>query len=476
MTSLANIILSILSTKDKALVGKKLETIENQLVLNEVEKKIIKDIKDNLFLDDLLTPAFIRQKYSYYAVNDEMVPEEPLQLDSIDSAITQLRLHQLKSGLSKDLLKLSGQITTMSPDEIKTEISSLHKNVLVESRYDTPDNTVIKKVDPYSDLVASRGGLSLLLPSIEKHAGKASLGTTVSILAAPGHFKSAMALNIAYKNALDGFNILYLTLEDTAEKLIMRLVLNHIAVTAKGNSKLVDSSQLRDGKLSKEKQKLYNDKHNEMVDLLDNHLIIWDTDDFHYDTFLDMENTLRMADKMFFEKTGKGLEAVIVDHVSLLKYTVGSGKKYGYDGAVINDWVLFFNNQALNFLDEGRQIVFFPLSQVKRDAFAEVSKEKKKGRYELDCASDASEIERISTTMITLYKDYETRGTLLINIPKAREGFAPENPLQAEVYGEYFHIGPLDNIYSNSDTSITVDDFTKNEFKLSDLIQRKEEI
>ena len=254
----------------------------------------------------------------------------------------------------------------------------------------------------------------------------------------------------------------------------MRLVLNHIAVTAKGNSKLVDSSQLRDNKLTKEKQKLYNDKHNEMVDLLDNHLIIWDTDDFHYDTFLDMENTLRMADKMFFEKTGKGLEAVIVDHVSLLKYTVGSGKKYGYDGAVINDWVLFFNNQALNFLDEGRQIVFFPLSQVKRDAFSEVSKEKKKGRYELDCASDASEIERISTTMITLYKDYETRGTLLINIPKAREGFVPDNPLQEEVYGEYFHIGSLDNIYSNSDTSITADDFTKNEFSLSDLIQKNE--
>lgn len=471
MTSLANIILSILDTKDKKFVEKKLETIENQLVLNEVEKKILKDIKDNLYLGDLLTSSFIKQKYSYYAVTDEMIPEEPLHIDTIDSAIIQLRLHQLKSSLSKDLIKLGGKITTMSPEEIKAEISGLHKNILVESRYTIPDNTIVKKVDPYSDLVASRGGLSLLLSSIEKHAGKASLGTTVSILAAPGHFKSALALNIAYKNALDGFNMLYLTLEDTAEKLIMRLTLNHTAVTAEGNSKLIDSSQLRDGKLSAEKQKLYNEKHNDLVDKLNNHLIIWDTDDFHYDTFLDMENTLRMADKMFFEKTGKGLEAVIVDHVSLLKYTAGSGKKYGYDGAVINDWVLFFNNQALNFLDEGRQIVFFPLSQVKREAFSEASKEKKKGRYELDCASDASEIERISTTMITLYKDYETRGTLLINIPKAREGFAPDNPLQEEVYGEYFHIGSLDNIYSNSDTSITAEDFTKSTFNMSDLIR-----
>ena len=50
---------------------------------------------------------------------------------------------------------------------------------------------------------------------------------------------------------------------------------------------------------------------------------------------------------------------------------------------------------------------------------------------------------RASNTMITLFKDLETQNTLLVNIPKAREGDMPDNPLQLEVYGDYAHIGPL---------------------------------
>jgi hypothetical protein len=469
MKTLAKIILSIVGTKESTFVEKRLVTLENQLNLNEIEKRILEDIRSNLQLKDLVSTAYLKDKYSYYFVEDDLIPEDLLQKEAIDSAIVSLRVSQLKENLSKDLISLGGKVITLSPKDIKVRLGDLHNSALIESKYEDPVNIFSEKEDPYSELQKKRGGLSLLLPEVEKHAGKASLGTTVSILAASGHGKSAYALNLAYANAMDGKNILYLTLEDTSSKLKMRLVLNHIAVTANNSKELINASWVRDNKLSQEQKDFYNKKHNEMVRLLDNHLLIWDTDEFHYDTFLDMEDTLRKADKMFKENTDRGLDAVFIDHVSLLKYTIGSGKKYGYDGAVINDWVLFFNNQALNFLDEGRQITVFNLSQVKREAFSEASKPRKKGRYELDCASDASEIERISTSMITLFKDYENNGELLINIPKAREGFVPDNPLRTEMYGEYFHIGPLDSIYRSTVTEDFSEAFNE-DINLEDLI------
>jgi hypothetical protein len=469
MTSLANIILSILRVKNKPYIEKKINALETQLTLNEVEKRIIGEIRENLNMDNILTPSYIQEKYSYYATEDDLIPEEPLQKETIDSHIVSLRIAQLKEHLSSEMLKLSSKVSVMSTDDIKKSIGGLYENALIEKNYSPPKDIFVESDDAYGDQEKERGSLSLLLDDIEKHTGKASLGTTVAILAAPGHGKTAYALNVAYSNAMQGNNMLYLTLEDTSEKLKTRLVLKHIAATAKSSKELIGANWVRDRTLSKEQKELYNRKHNDMMKKLGGHLIIWDTEDFEHDTFLDMEDTLRKADKQFRENTGKGLEAIFLDHVSLLKYTSGSGKKYGYDGAVINDWMLFFNNQALSFLDEGRKITFFPLSQVKREAFSNVIKPRNKGRYELDCAADSSEIERISTSMITLFKDTEQQGLLLVNIPKAREGFVPEHPIQTELHGEYFHVGPLDSVFLGG-VEVEEDYFEDQNLNFEDLI------
>lgn len=306
------------------------------------------------------------------------------------------------------------------------------------------------------------------IPKVEHYAGKAPKGNIVSILGFTGSFKSTYALNISYINALDGSNILYLSLESTAKQMIDRLVLNHIAVTARSRDESIEGNHVRDKKLTAGQQKLYDDKHNELVTVLDNHLILVDSSEIEYDTFLDMQNTLRNADKVFIENTGKGIDGVVVDQLSLLKYTIGSGKRVTYDGAILNEWVSFFRKQALNFLDSGKQIVVFMVSQTSRDSFAEASKPKKKGRYEASCTSDSHELERASLTMITLFKDYEAKDTSLVNIPKARDGSIPDKPISVEVYGEYYHVGPID-FRSNDAEFYNID---AAEINLGDLINK----
>lgn len=388
-------------------------------------------------------------------------------MDSIDSAIIDIRLSQLKTSLSKDLLSLGGEISKLSPAEIKDKLASLHSNVLVENRFTTPTNDFAAKADAYADLTAAKGGMSLVIPKIEDYAGKATTGSVISILAYTGHFKSTFSLNIAYENCLKGYNVLYLALEDSSSKIVNRMVLNHIAKTTKSREELIDATLIRDNKLAAKQKEYYNKTHNDLVEKLNNHFILWDSTKINYQTFIDMTNTLRLADKEFIKSTGKGLDAVIIDQMSLLKYTSGSGRKASYDGQIINDWVSYFRMQALNFLDEARQIVVFMVAQTSRDSYAEASKPKKKGRYDANCSSDSHEIERSSSTMITLYKDYETKNTLLINIPKARAGFTPDNPIQIEVYGEYYHVGSLDNFYNEH---ITSEDFDNPEINLEDLI------
>ena len=464
--TICNIILSILETKDVKFVEKRFEILAEQLSLNEVEKKIVKDVNNSLHLGEVLSKEFISDKYSYYVESDDNIIPSLLSRDAIDSAIADIRVRQAKQQLSREMLELGSNVSTMTPKELRERFSKLHSNALVESRGVSPTNSLTTKKDAYGDLTRELAGLSLLLPKVEEHAGKATKGNMISILAFTGSFKSTYSLNLAYENAIKGHNILYLSLEATSTMMIDRLVINHIARNSRRRQDTILATEVRDKTLKEDQQSKYNEMHNDLVEKLGKHFILWDSTDIEFNTLLDMQNNLRLADKMFMETTGKGLDAVVVDQLSLLKYTLGSGRKASYDGAILNDWVSFFREQALNFLDDGRQIVVFMVSQTSRESFAEASKKKKRGRYDASCASDSHELERSSCTMITLFNDTENKNTLLVNIPKARQGFMPENPIQVEAYGEYFHVGPL----SFGNETIKAEDFESSDFDLEDIL------
>jgi len=467
--TICNTLLSVVETKDAKFIENKVKTIESELSLNEVEHSIIKDIKDNLYMSNLISKEFISEKYPYYVENDENVFPVILSKEAIDSAIIDIRLRQLKSSLAKDMLNFGSKIADLSPSDIKAKFNDFYSNILLENRNVSPKNAVMKKETPYEDLIKNAGGLSLVIPKIEEHAGKATKGSIVSILAFTGEFKSTYAVNVAYQNAMAGENVLYLSLEGPTESLVSRLVLYHIAQTVKSKDRLIDARVLRDGQLTEVQAKFYNDKHNELIDALDGHLILWGENDINYKNFTEMTETLRLAEKKFQEKTGKGLDAVVVDQLALLKYEEAGGKKYTYDGAIMNDWVSYFRQQSLNFLDEAKEIVVFMVSQTSRNAYAEASKEKNRGRYTSSSASDSHELERASTTMITLWKGKDNSDdTVLINIPKARNGYSPRDPIQTQAYGQYFHVGPLK---FNDNEAITSEQFDGKNITIEDLFK-----
>lgn len=469
-TTMQSIFASILALPQPQRIKQKLEELQQFIVLNDIEKQIVKETMTHIEVGDVVNPQYIKNKFSYYF---EAAPHIVVSPDQIDFAILDRKLKEERASLSKELLNLANNLDDLTPDDLKHKLRELTEDrILTADHTKEAKNSLGVRENAYENLIADNGIYSMLLPEVESHAGKAGVGHVISILAFVGSFKSTYALNLAYQNALEGHNVLYVSLESTAKAMESRMVLNHIAQTTTERKHLITQKDLREAKLTTSQIKYYNDKHNEMTGQLQHNLILWDSVDVKFHTFLDMTETLRMADQYFKTHTGKGLEIFVLDQLANLKHTdpTGVGKRYSYEGAKLDEWMTYFRKQSLNFLGDGRQITSFIVSQVRREAYAAASKAKNKGNYDASCGGDSNEIERTSDTMITLYKDLDTKNTILVHIPKARHGTIPDRPMQVEVYGDYYHVGPLTTLEGET---ITAESFEKSDFKLEDLLKKE---
>lgn len=469
MTTMQSIFWSILLLPTPEKVLQKFNEVAQFLKLTDIEKQVIKEVETSIGVSGGFNPEYIRNKFSYYF---DAAPVTVVQPSELDYAILDRKVKEEKNVISKDLLKLANEIDDLSPQELKQRINELTNQKLITTDHiEMPESGLQYLDNAYEDLIQDNGVYSLLLPEVEKHTGKAGVGHVISILAFVGSFKSTYALNLAYKNALEGHNVLFLSLESTEKAMVSRMVLNHVAETAKHRQDLVSQDAIISGSLTTEQSQLYNNKHNELVSLIGNNFIMYDSVKIKSHTFLEMTNVLRGADQKFRETTGRGLELLVLDQLANLKHTdpTGTNKRYSYVGALLDEWMTYFRQQSLSFLGEDRQITSIIVSQVRREAYAEASKPKNKGRYDASAGGDSNEIERTSDTMITLYKDLDTKNTLLVYVPKARHGSIPDKPIQVEVYGEYYHVGPLQTLEG---ANITAESFEKSDFKLADLLKK----
>ena len=465
VNTIQSIIYSIISLDNVSSIKPKLETLTQALKLNEIEQQIIKTVNDDITVNGKINAKYIVEKFSYWF---NAQPYRMLDADLIDYAIADRRIEQDRNTIAQTLLETANNITDQTAEEIRETLNNLvSSTVITQDNEEIPENDLHHLEDAYADIYANNGKYTLVIPEVEEYAGKFAPGQIVSILASVASYKSTFAMNVAYENALDGVNVLYLSLEATGASMISKMVTKHIALTETDRNNLVNGGELLKGRLTAQQAKVYNETHNKVVDLMNNNFLLWDSTKVKFNTFYEMSKTLRQADKYFTEKTGKGLEIVVLDQLALLKYTEGSGRRTSFDGAIMDGWMKYFGEQSLNFLNSGRQIAGIIVSQVRRESFREASKPKNKGRYGTDCPGDSSEIERTSSTMITLFKDLDTRNTVLIHIPKARHGQVPDDPIQVEAWGEYSHIGPLENVLN---TNVTVDDFAAKEFDLMSML------
>lgn len=300
-------------------------------------------------------------------------------------------------------------------------------------------------------------GISFLCPEIDKRTGGLLPGTICTIAGGPGSMKTTTALNIAYNALKQGKNICYLSLEETPLQLFCKL-LSRVSVDVGTPLKVNDILQ---HKLTEsDEETLKNKILPYFVNLPGSIHIIGEKDLINYE-FSEIDRVLKVVEDNIISqsKDNNGIDLLVVDHLQLFKYS----SKNKDEKQVMNEYVSYFRKQSLSFLGQERQVAIILLSQVNREGIAYAQKQKNDGSYLMQHVAEASEIERASSYIISVYTSPENQLCKLLKMGaiKLRNATLPFDTINVFADGAYYQVGdslpPEQMDYSSEDLGLGSD-------------------
>lgn len=338
--------------------------------------------------------------------------------------------------------------------EFKEQLNNITDFLNAKQQQYVPINDVFK--EEYNSKKFEKG-LSFLVPEFDKLTGGIQKGTVCTIAGAPGSMKTTYAINICYDAIKQGKNVCYISLEESPLQLYSKL-LSRASVDC---GKPLLTSEVTQGKLSDEdKVRLFDD----VYPYLENHegifYILGERDFYNYEQS-EIEYKLEVINDLMIEKSKinqqteeHGIDIIVVDHIQLLKYASSVKDEY----RLINEYVAFFRRQSLSLLRTNREIIVILLSQVNREGIAYARKEKHKGEYLMQHVAEASEVERASAYIISVYTDNMIQMTkqLQVGALKLRGSQLPSSTVTVYADGAVYQVGDT-VIPEQMDYSTTLD-------------------
>ena len=291
-------------------------------------------------------------------------------------------------------------------------------------------------------------GISFLCNELDRLTDGIISGSVCTICGAPGSMKTTYAVNVAYNAVKKGKNICYLSLEETPFMLMCKL-LSRVSVELGYSFPVGDITK---GTLEdKDKNILYNEILPYLKGLEGSFHIIGESDLVSYE-FKELERYLEIVDNKMKERNNDnhGIDVIVVDHIQLLKYASSEKDEF----KIINQYVSFFRKQALSFLNTGKEIAVILLSQVNREGYAYAQKHN--GSYMMQHVAEASEIERASSYIISVYTDASVQISKLLKLGaiKLRGAQLPLDTINVFADGEFYQVGDVE-IPENSENSVS---------------------
>ena len=126
----------------------------------------------------------------------------------------------------------------------------------------------------------------------------------------------------------------------------------------------------------------------------------------------------------------------------MLKF--GGKKPASNTGEIINEYVSWFRQMAMNWLRLDRQVAFVLLSQANRTGYS-IAKENN-GKYDLTSMAEANELERASTLILSIFAEPEMKdmGITKVQILKYRDSKDENEPTEVGVDLPYYVFGDLE--------------------------------
>lgn len=219
----------------------------------------------------------------------------------------------------------------------------------VYNRY--PEEIVTKMdttLDELEEIIENTEKLLTKYYCIDRYLKGLKDGTITTILGSNVHQKNILCLNIVYNIINEGKNVLYILIGSSKKDLYKRFLIRHSC--SKNTFKKLELNTSYNV-LNIEYAKVYHD----FKDNLSNNMIIVDESDYFISTHYSLLKTLCAYDNQFRCNTEHGIDVIVVDELSKMKFF--NGKKYiSNRNTIANEIYSFLKNQSNSLLSSGRKI------------------------------------------------------------------------------------------------------------------------
>lgn len=364
---------------------------------------------------------------------------EILGPDELDDYIRLYISNRKNAHISRQLLDIASVIRTNGvTEEVLNKLNTITKSDVVNISHSDIRDSIL---DLYKNKVRMNGILTGV-KRVDNDTGGLQAGTLATILGFTGSFKTTWALNISYNAITAGKNVLYLSLEVTSENIYYNLLSRHSYDTKFKTH--IEQSALKHKAVPEEdfkylEETIYPDFKN-----ISGRIYTVDETELESYSFYSLETKFREIDKLATEETGHGIDVLVVDHAQLLKFDA-SMKGIGNETNVVNAYVSFFRQSALNWVKSGRQILVLVLSQSSREGWKEAVRAE--GRYRLTALAEANELERASSIVLSVFSSESLKqvNAAKVQLLKHRDGQAWSEPMEVFVDAAYSMFGDIQN-------------------------------
>ena len=443
------IVKSILGSTDEgkySIVSEILSTIEKDLAPNELAVfQFLKQGYDDLH--QFQTEDIFLRKFPEYRLtlkdleplNDNSVKEK----DSLDYYKREFILKHQKNAISKKLLLMANTIqqTGLTPDMVESL-----RNDIIEAK---EEEDVLKMPDARDIYAMNKElcnkGIKTYIPEIDQLIGTINPGTISVIAGYTAHGKTTWAVNMAYKGARDGKNVVYISLEVTLSDLLFELISLHSTDMSLGTPPL-RFDDMRRGKLTDAQKEVYDkvvEDFNQKV-LPNIHILTEGT--FKQFSYGEVRDILYRID------SEKPIDVLFVDHANLLKFYVQGKFNSSCDAG--NEFVSFFRKMAVCFKKDsdgkGRPLTVILLAQCNRSGWVRAANMGKKekdpnleGMYDNTALAEINELERAASYIFFTYTSDSMKLSkeARVTFTKNRFGQTHETPISIDFNPEFYQYG-----------------------------------
>ena len=328
--------------------------------------------------------------------------EEEFLIEYASEIIARLRTeivwNQVKDIVNTKELPSGNLITAINDCLCKYTPEKVNKNFDEKNLAESLKKTLDKKKE--------RGAGLLTYTSIDKYTYGCPFGQSTVIGAPPKSGKSAMAMSTAW-GAISRQNLkgIYISLEISAQVIYERLFSRYMY----DKGVYIDNKDIIKGTMSEKDEKLYLENLKDFQEFVKDKLCVVTQENLPELSKMELEAFLIKKDIEM-----GGIDFVIVDQVSLLKYFTGITTTSGSTNKtfdIINAYIRYFTIASFTLFQ--KPVAMILLSQVKRDYYNTISKRKP---IDLDVFAESSEIERSSNIALVLRSDDQLKASNLMEI------------------------------------------------------------